>query len=364
MSQTLLRHLESRSAIAARMQALSGRQPNAEQTDFASACLLHGRLFWDSARAASLETKPLLLYYGAAAYAKALVMARRSLRPQDLSQSHGLSCKAGSGPFVGDFSVRANGQGLFQEFNDVVAPLNRIKYYTDSQPQIRVLPTAASAQLKTFEATLLECLSRVTSLRDAFVLCTQQESNVLWIQFSSQDYFGPMWFRIRTDVQGEFANQQELLATANAVCARFPFLAGWNLGEAANAWGKTVLEFDNCPPQPVQPIGDGRWREMNSALCFDPFAAMPPAAGGWADSQAAFVTPIDGQYISEFSLVLAALLALSSIVRYHPHTWTACVHRRPVAGRAIDDSLLPLIVEFMNDVETRFPAFIAEARSA
>ncbi len=363
MSQTVLRHLESRSAIAARIQLLCGRQPNAEQTDFASACLLHGRLFWDSAKAASLETKPLLLYYGAAAYAKALVIAMRSLRPQDLSQSHGLSCKAGSGPLIGDFSVRANGHGLFQEFNDVVAPLNRIRYYTGSQPQIRALPTAASAQLKAVEATLLECLSRVASLRDAFVLCTRQEPNVLRIQFGREDHFGPEWFRIRTDVQGEFANQQELLVTANAVRARFPFLAEWNLGEAENAWGKTVLGFDNCPPQPVQPTGR-QWQTMNSALCFDPFAAMPPVAGGWADSGAAFVTPIDGQHVSEFSVVLAALLALSSIVRYHPHTWTACVHRRPVAGRAIDDSLLPLIVEFMNDVETRFPAFIAEALSA
>ena len=59
--------------------------------------------------------------------------------------------------------------------------------------------------------------------------------------------------------------------------------------------------------------------------------------------------------------MLAELLALSSLVRYHPHTWTVCVHRRPLAGHAIDDSLLPLIAEFMDDVESRFPAFIAEA---
>ena len=346
------------------MQSLSGRQPNSEQTDFASACLLHGRLFWESAKAAPLETKPLLLYYGAAAYAKALVIAMRSSRPQDLSQSHGLSCKAGSGNLIGNFAARAHGQGLFQEFNDVVAPLNCIKYFVNAQPRSQMLPTAVSSQLATFEVTLLDCFSRLPSLRNAFVLCTKQVPNALLMQFHDQPHCGVNWFRIRTDVEGEFANQHELLLKASAVRERFPVLAAWNLGEASNAWGKTVLEFDNCPPQPVQPIGNTQWRTENSAQCFNPFETMTPISGAWAGGYTAFVTPVGGHYVSEFSIMLAALLALSSLVRYQPHTWTACVHRRPVAGHAIDDSLLPLIAEFMDDVESRFPAFVAEVLSS
>jgi len=80
MQETELRYLEGSSALKERMQAISGREPNASQVAFASSCLLHGRMFWESADHASLETSPLLRYYGAAAFAKALVIAYSAKR--------------------------------------------------------------------------------------------------------------------------------------------------------------------------------------------------------------------------------------------------------------------------------------------
>lgn len=361
MSEAALRHLEGRTAIGDRMLAITGRHPSAAQTEFASSCMLHGRLFWESAHTAPLETRPLLLYYGVAAYAKALVMVRRSVRPQDLSQSHGLSCKVGAGDLIGNFAAKANGNGLFQEFNDVVAPINHLDFFTNTQPTIRLMPTAPSANLMSFEVTLLECFSRMPALVDTYRLCTGREADVLLTVLSDEQHCGPHWFRLRIDVDGDFQNQQELLAKAQALRRRFPFLTNWNLGEASVAWGKTILQFDNCAPQSEEPIGTVAWRTANQHLCFDPFGMMPPPIGGWGNTFPSFAAPIDGQPVSDLSLTLATLLTLSSLVRYHPHTWTACVHRRSLSGKPIDDSLLPLIDEFLSKVAGAFPGFVAEA---
>ena len=59
--------------------------------------------------------------------------------------------------------------------------------------------------------------------------------------------------------------------------------------------------------------------------------------------------------------MLAALLGLSSLVRYRPHTWTACVHRRPIGQNPVDDTMLPVIEAFLSTAKSSFPAFIAGA---
>jgi len=63
MSEIDLRYLDGSAAIADQMRTRTGTVPDADQIAFAQSCMLHGRLFWDSAIHAPLETKPLLLYY-------------------------------------------------------------------------------------------------------------------------------------------------------------------------------------------------------------------------------------------------------------------------------------------------------------
>ena len=86
MYDTDLRYLEGSHVLKDRMRALSGRTPSATQIAFASSCLLHGRMFWEAAERATMETSPLQLYYGAAAFAKALVVASTGVRAQDLAR--------------------------------------------------------------------------------------------------------------------------------------------------------------------------------------------------------------------------------------------------------------------------------------
>lgn len=59
--------------------------------------------------------------------------------------------------------MRASAEGLFQEFNDVAASLNRIAYLDDDGEQVHALPAAASDQLVDFDVSLDDCLSRTVS---------------------------------------------------------------------------------------------------------------------------------------------------------------------------------------------------------
>ncbi len=367
MTATELRYLEGRSAITERINVLTGRNPNAEQAAFASACLLHGRLFWNSAEDAPLETKPLLLYYGAAAYAKGLVLAVTGCKPQDLKQSHGLKCAAVNGELIGDFNIKANGRGLFQEFNDAVAPMNRIQYFEGSSSRTRTFPTATSEELSTFTAPLTDCLARIPSLKDAYQLCTRKEAKTISLLFS--DISQPPWTHtIRVDVPQLFNGLTSLRAIATDIREKVPLLRHWRLSDATKAWDNTVPTFGNaCAPvnEFDQLQGGPEYFACVPSVgtdLFDPFDFMEPLAGGYGScgAGAAYIETMDGKHVSEYSLMLATLHGLSSLVRYHPHTWTSCVSRRSISGRCVDDSLLPVIELFLDNVQHQFPKFIAD----
>lgn len=369
MSETDLRYLEGGAAIAGRIRALSGRVPNSAQVAFASSCLLHGRLFWDSAKDAPLETKPLLLYYGAAAFAKALVLAMKGSRPQDLSQSHGLSCSAGNADLIANFMIKANGRGVFQEFNDVVAPLNRLQYFEESSSRTRALPTASSDRLSSFAVTLVDCFARIPGVEKAYQLSTGANPLQTHLYFSDAAHEAPDLWTIRIDVPTLFDGLEALREVVHDVRVKAPFLSQWRIREASRAWDNTILIFTNraVPANELEQLQGGplrfEWNAAQNSDLFDAFESIPPLAGGYSRSAAgvAYIEPVGGENVSEYSLMLAALLGLSSLVRYHPHTWTACVHRRRISDRAVDDTLLPVIGVFLDTVQSRFPQFIADA---
>lgn len=358
-----LRYLEGAAALKERIGALSGRTPNALQVEFAAACLLHGRLFWDSARRAPLETQPLLLYYGAAAFAKALVVAYGK-KQQDLSQSHGLVCAVGNRERIADFSMKAKGNGLFQQFNDVVAPLNKFCYFEDTMPRKLIYPTACSADLSAFKVTLDDCLSRLPDLAEVYELSTGAEAKSL--SLSCMDEFdGKATHTIRVNLPRLYEDEPTLRAIVADVRAKAPFLALWRVKEAQKGWGKTVLLLDNyqsCDNEHyiLASQNGGYITRLSDYRTFDALGSLPPLTGG-SGGTTAYMHPINGNHVSEFSIMLAALLGLSSLVRYHPHTWTACIYRRQVSGRPVDDQFLPVIEEFLAMVQAKFPRFIAEA---
>jgi YaaC-like Protein len=370
MQETELRYLEGSAALKERMQAISGREPNASQVAFASSCLLHGRMFWESADRASLETSPLLLYYGAAAFAKALVIAYTAKQPQDLKQAHGLSCSAPNGDRIGDFRTRASAEGLFQEFNDVAASLNRIAYLDDGGEQVHALPAAASDQLVDFDVSLDDCLSRTVGIEKTYKLCTGKEQNFLYLYpMQGHGQLGET-FSIQVGVAGPVHTAEGLAAALASVRGRAPFLGRWRIREASTSYGMSTLTFINLE-KPADELGELTAANNYGFILqagagsepFDPFDGMPPLTGGWTSSvvSVAYAEPIASKSVSEYSVTLAGLLGLSSIVRYRPHIWTACVHRRRIGNHPVDDSLLPVIEAFLEAVKGSFPQFIAKA---
>lgn len=368
MSQAELRYLEGEAALKDRIFELSGRAPNSAQTSFVSSCLLHGRMFWESAATAPLETRPLLLYYGSAAFAKALVLATTGRRLQDLSQSHGLSCKVGDGELIAGFTMQAKGEGLFQEFNDAVAVRNRLVYLDEhGQRAIHVTPTAMASRLTSFEVSLLDCFSRVPGIGTPFKLCTGQEQHLTPIWFGDS-HMGQSRKSIQVSSSRRLDGRDSLIEIVAEIRAQAPFLVRWQLGEATFHYGTTTLTFIDleAPADELLHMADGNGHFVLGAAAqgarFDALASLPPLTGGYGGGlqHVGYVQPFGDLDVSEFSLIFAALLGLSSLVRYHPHTWTACVHRRRLAGRPVDDALLPVIEAFLEVVGQRVPSLVAE----
>jgi len=247
MSDVDLRYLEGRAAIGECIHRHAGGRPNDQQKAFAASCLLHGRLFWQSAASATLETKPLLLYYGAAAYAKALVLAFTGCRPEDLRQSHGLRCSARNGDKVADFCMQAEGTGLFQQFNDVVASQNRIQFFEGTSRRVRIVSASTSEKLTDLHVSLNDCLARIPDLQSTYEQCTKTVAKVQHLQFDADDY-SEGGFIVRVDVPGQFDSDQSLESVVTNVRDRVPFLRQWRLRNAENAWDNSVLEFENVSP--------------------------------------------------------------------------------------------------------------------
>lgn len=355
-----MRYLEGRGAIGECIRAHAGGSPNDQQKSFAASCLLHGRLFWQSAASATLETRPLLLYYGAAAYAKALVIAFTGCQPGDLAQSHGLQCSAKNGEKIADFCIKAKGDGLFQQFNDVVASQNRIRFFEGTSARSKIVPSSSSDRLANLEVSLSDCFAHIPDLQSVYELCTGRPSNVQHLHFDS-DFQSKGGYGIRVDIPELFDNIESLQSLVSAVRDKVPFLKHWRLKEAVKAWDNSVFQFENIEPALDEfgfLAGDANhYRASTPGEVFDPFERLAPLAGGLGASSA-YIESISGEQISEFSLMLASLLGLSNLVRYSPHIWTSCIYRQPIAGRPVDDELLPVIEKFLGNVTDRFPILV------
>lgn len=368
-----LRYLESDAAIKERLLAISGRHPNSRNTAFVSSCLLHGRLFWESAESAALETRPLLLYYGAASFAKALVVAYNSCDLSEVARQHGLSCTQGDGDLIANFAIAANGRGLFQQFNDVASSLNRFEYFEKSNLRTIPIPTAKSDRLNGLRLTIEEALSRLPSLSADYARCTGKTANTLGFIFSDSGRC-PGLYEIRIDDKQTYSTIDELKMLVARTRDRAPFLKRWRLVQATVAWNSSIMFFSNLnvPADEFaalhqRPSGSGIDVELTENIRYDTahhfngLGALVPfaqARGGYP----AYVAPVDGgEYVSEYSIMMLTLLGLSSLVRYEPHTWTACIHRRPLAGRPVDDVLLPVIEQFLNFAMVTMPTFVVSA---
>lgn len=368
-NSTELRYLESEAVLKERIHQLSGRRPSATQAAYVASCLLHGRLYWESADSAPIETRPLLLYYGAASFAKALIMGKTCCRIGDIATSHGVSCVAGLGELVGTFGVRTNGSGLFQQFNDQVAGLSRVHYFEANNSRYHSVPATPSAGLTTLATTLEDLLARVPEIAETFALCCGRPASVLRFHFQAP-FFDGSPHTIRVDLPETFQGLNGLRTHVNSIRTRAPFLQQWAVFRAEHSWNNSITQFSNHTILGQDEFAllveedQGKTFGIDQGAAagwtqFDALQSLPHLAGGFGGLPA-YVSDLDEAHLSEYSVLLLGLLALSSLVRYHPHVWTSCVHRRRFGERAIDDQFLPAIEAFLRRATEAFPALVAD----
>lgn len=367
-----LRHLEGVSALSARLASRHSVPPDPKDIAFISSCLLHGRLLWESGIHAPLETRPLLLYYGAAAFAKALIAAEH---PGTRTTGHGLTFT--NDPLdLASSAITRRRSGLFLSFNDCVAPLNKVYYDRDLVLATLSIPTDASVKLSDDPMRLDDLLKRSPSVAKHFKLCTGQDSLTLQLDFNQayrsrsdtyswRAYLDDQPFRTVGDL--EFANIR--------VTTLAPFLTDWRLCEAHGAPDQGLtLEYENLEPVsgtrlPVEPSwfdssqGHSVYRlPTRERVAFKRFSARSKLGIVSASATSCdAIAPLNGANLCRQSWTLATLFSLSCLVRYAPDLWTAIVHRRPLPGHpTADDALLPVIELFMEDEAETIPRFVVD----
>jgi len=116
-----IQYLESTENLKKNINASQGWTPSTGQADAIAACLRQGRLFYEAAMRAPLEIRPLELYYGTSAYAKALVLAKnRQQRLNTLQQSHGVKGRSAHDARLGQYSPNATHRQVCQPACKVV----------------------------------------------------------------------------------------------------------------------------------------------------------------------------------------------------------------------------------------------------
>jgi hypothetical protein len=307
-----------------------------------------------------LEIRPLLLYYGFVAFARALVIGRTARALSTLAHSHGLSDTTTQGSVLRNLTVKIGKAGTFQDFNDVVRNFSRVCYFgADAKPSSFSTPSAASGDLESREWDLKSLLSRIPGIQDLYRATFREDSNT--------DPIGILFFaeygdfcELRIDDREVFSNRDELRQLVGKWRARYPFLTHWRFMSGRPAWGNSVLEFANVSNVGVDEFADTELMQVDSgfALTGDvkrvasvQRVAVPsilvPMAGGFPEGHAQAIAPLDGVYPSEFALHFLVLFMLSSVVRYRPDTWAHAISRSVLMDRPADDQGIAILERFL-----------------
>ena len=361
-----IQFLESTQNLRRHMVQSQGWRPSPDQAWSIAACVRQGRLFFESAKASPLEIRPLELYYGTAAYAKAIVLAtNRELHLKDLKQSHGVKDCSGFGSTLKNLQIAIQSPGAFHEFNDAVHDSNYVQVISQNSQPLK-FPCEKSDNLKGLQLSLKDIFSRMPRLEKIYHATFGEAPNVDTLEISSfsGQYTLRTWSSERTEAV------EQLIPKIQYLRERMPFLTQWAFCEASNAYGKTAIAFCNTPPKPdelsVDSIAINQEVEMfignqhpKFTECFKvDEGKFLTLIGDGAVSR--YVQPIGDKYISIPSLNFMALHLLSSLVRYRPATWMHALSRTSNKDRESDDQMLAIVETFMDGILQSVPQFVVE----
>jgi YaaC-like Protein len=356
-----IKFLESTTNLKSTIKQSTGLSPSTETARDISACLQQGRLFFEIAESAPLQVRPLQLYYGIVGFAKAIILARNVRSIATIAQSHGLSDISAQNAKIENLRLRFDGKGVFQQFNDVIAPLGRINYYDDSTMlQSEAKPFDLAAGLNQTECSLKDLLARIPGLQKPYRRTFNQDPECWPVQIQ----YSHGHVSLRLDDPHLFADKSDLRARVVQWRRRFPWLNDWCFSEALRAWNNSILIFVNFEKPMSGELSDAMLVPNNSGFSAKTenqaeiyFASiLPVLAGGLTLDHQTAIHPLNGVTLSEFALQFGAVFLLSSLVRYRPQLWQHAVSHSASQNRATDDRSLSLIESCMSGVLGSFPA--------
>ncbi len=367
-----IKFLESSSNLKGLIKKSVGRTPSTKIANEIAVCIQQGRLFFEAALSAPLQIQPLEIYYGVVGFAKAIVLARNLVSIDTLVQSHGLSDVSEQNAKVEQLSLRVGQRGIFQQFNDAIAPLGRIWYYDDSMPTWAPKPLHDASKLAEKELPIKEIFSRIPYLQHLYEKTFQEPAKTWHVDLHYwAEYDGEMSLRI--DDPELFTNRESLIRLVRKWRQKFSFLEKWCLFEAHLGWGNAILIFRNIDKTHVDEFSTEFLVETNGRFIADRLSRntsyaridfldiIPPLSGGITNKHTYVIHPYDGVYLSEFSLQFLGSYLLSSLVRYRPQIWQHAISRSVSARTPADDRCLALVERFLDVVLENFPSLVVHS---
>lgn len=363
-----LQFLESAGNAQELLARSTGRTPSMALARELTVCIQQGRLFFESAISGALEIQPLSIFYGVVGFAKALSIACTLNRLTTLPHSHGLSDISEQNARLDNLAVRIGGNGTFHHFDDAISELGRINYFEHAMPKSLTKPFGHARDLEGTRITIKEILARLPALEDLYAKTFQETPKTWSVHLHFWAEYGD-YVELRIDDSHLFSNRDTLSALVAEWRSKCPFLEDWCLSEASLAWGNSILIFGNVDRRQVDEFSeavlvesDGRFAaryQHDSSYPRTPFGEiLPPLAGGIENGTQYFVQPIDGVYLSEYSLQFLGAFLLSSLVRYRPQVWQHAISRSVLEQVPADDRALALIQRFLELVLEKYPKMI------
>jgi YaaC-like Protein len=225
---------ESSENLRSAVRARTGRSLSAGVARDATICLQQGRLFFEAASKSGLEIRPLQLFYGSLAFAKAVTLVTKNSRLATLPRSHGLRDITAPASRLADLSLQIKGIGTFQGFNDAVATENRVRTHDASTaPMSILLPAAESRLLDGATITLKAILGRLSLVRDLF-MHTFKEPALSEPVMLSQHVAQHFWYMQAWQAE-PVRTLEEACSAVDSWCNRFPVLQNWRVAWVANS---------------------------------------------------------------------------------------------------------------------------------
>jgi len=367
-----IKFLESTSNLKSLIKESTGRTPSTKVAREIAICIQQGRMFFETASTSPIETRPLQLFYGMVGFAKALTIAKNMKSLETLNQSHGLRDISEQNSKIENLCAKINGKGTFQQFNDIVAPMNRGCFHKEnSTPVYECIPSATFDDLDNLEINLKDIFSRTAEIESLYQDTFSESANThsLILMFL-HEYDG--YCQIRIDDSGLFKNRESLKVIVEKWRETYPFLKKWRIEEAVHAWGNSIIEFGNVDVDGLDDLSEEHLIEKDNKFQTRPdlqrssiertnfLELLPPLSGGFNTSHQYMTSPLNGLYMSEFSLQYVGMFLLSSVVCYRPHTWVNAITSYASENTVSDDRALALVEQYMDLCSNAFPEMVSK----